>query len=90
MILVRSIALVAAMWVMLGCGDTVEDSARRQGISREDARDIIRSLRAEKHPHAIYQFDRVPSGILLVHTDIGDFLVERSAGKWEFTELVFH
>jgi hypothetical protein len=61
MTLVRSIALVAAMWVMLGCGDTVEDSARRQGISREDARDIIRSLRAEKHPHAIYQFDRVPS-----------------------------
>jgi hypothetical protein len=87
MSLVRATALFAALLVLLGCNDALESSAHKQGVSREDARDIIRQLRAEKHPHVIYAFSRVPSGILYVSTDVGDFLVEGGRPNWRFTDF---
>ena len=81
---------MAAMCLVVGCGDAIERSAREWKIPREDARDIIRSLRAEKHPHVIYRFSRTPTGIIYASTGVGDFLVEGTRGKWKFTELVFY
>jgi len=82
---VRYTALITAALLLCAC-DRAEQSARRIGLSREDARDIVQRLRAEKHPHVIYQFQRTPNGKIIVVTDIADFRVEGSSGKWTFTE----
>jgi hypothetical protein len=86
----RHTTLLAVASLIFAC-DSVEDNARRLGISREDARHISHDLRAEKHAHAIYQFERAPNqGPIIVHTDIGSFVVERNGEKWEFTEVLIH
>ena len=83
--LVRGSSLIAILVLLLAC-DNVQRSARHIGLSGEDARDIVQRLRAEKHPHVIYQFQRTPNGKIIVVTDIADFRVEGSSGKWTFTE----
>jgi hypothetical protein len=77
--------LIAAA-VLAGC--VSPDDARVTGVSREQAADISRAVRAEKHAHQIYRCTRWPDGVIIIQTDVGNYSVRRVGHKWEFAERV--
>jgi len=73
--------------LLTGCG-TIEDNAWLNGVSREEAMDIARAVRAQKGAHDIDKYERQPDGSILVYTDVGDFAGRRVNGRWIFQIVV--
>jgi hypothetical protein len=64
------------------------DDPRRTHVSPDQAADISRAVRAQKHAHQIYRCTRWPDGMIIVQTDVGDYSARRVGDKWEFTERI--
>ena len=78
--------IVAAL-LIVGCG-TVEEAAPFYGVSREDAVQISRILREEKHVQKIQQYYGQEDGSILVSTNLGMFKAYRDRGKWVVIEAI--
>jgi hypothetical protein len=82
---VLTLNLIAAA-VLASC--VSPDDPRRTGVSRDQAADISRAVRAQKHAHQIYRCTRWPDGMIIIQTDVGDYSARRVGDKWEFIEMV--
>ena len=78
---------ILAGLLLVGCG-TVEERAPFYGVSREDALQISRILREEKHVHKIQQYYGEDDGSILALTDLGMFKAYRERGKWVVIEAI--
>jgi len=81
------LAYIVVALFLVGCG-TVEERAPFYGVSREDALQISRILREEKHVQKIQQYYRQEDGSILVLTHQGTFKAYREHGKWVVVETV--
>jgi len=81
------LSYIVAGLLLFGCG-TVEERAPFYGVSREDALQISRILREEKHVQKIQQYYRQEDGAILVLTDQGMFKAYRDRGKWVVIEAI--
>jgi hypothetical protein len=64
------------------------DDPRVTGVSREEAAEISRAIRAQKHAQQIYRCARWPDGTIIIETDVGDYSARRARARWEFAEQV--
>jgi hypothetical protein len=77
--------LVAA--TVVACG-TVEDNARNNGVSRQDAVEINEVVRSHEGVHRIYGYNRILADTIIVSTDAGYISVHRVKGRWRFGGIV--
>jgi hypothetical protein len=76
-----------AATVVSSCS-TVERGPSIEGVSHEEAADIDRAVRAEKHAQNVESIHRWPSGSVIVETDAGDFEARRVGKRWKFEEVI--
>ncbi len=79
----RVIALIA-----LASCSIVDHGPSVDGVSQQDATDIDRAVRVEKHAQKVERISRWPDGHITVETDAGDFEVRRSGKRWKFDEVI--
>ena len=87
MSVVRTGAGLLCAALLSGCG-TIENNAWTNGVSREDALDLSRAVRAQKHAHEIYSYLREADASVRVSTDVGTFDARRTGGRWVFSEVI--
>ena len=76
-----------AATALVSCS-TVEHGPSVEGVSREEAADIDRAVRAEKHAQKVESIHRWPNGGIIVETDTGDFEARRVGKQWKFDEVI--
>jgi hypothetical protein len=78
---------VIAATVLTSCS-TVEHDPSIEGVSHEEAADIDRAVRAEKHAQKVESIHRWPNGGIIVETDAGDFEARPVGKRWKFDEVI--
>lgn len=85
-VVILTLSVIAA--VVLASCSAVEQGPSIEGVSREEAADIDRAVRAEKHAQRVDSIDRWPDGGITVETDAGDFKARRVGKRWKFDEVI--
>jgi hypothetical protein len=85
-VVVSTLSAIAAAG--LASCSTVDHGPSIEGVSHEEAADIDRAVRAEKHAQRVDSIHQWPDGGIVVETNAGDFEARRVGKRWKFDEVI--